>query len=53
MRVTRGHNASWLILVQYGAHTEDAFGPLLLRKAGVLQAQIFELNFIKEWLEMS
>ena len=43
-------NASQLIVVPGGAHTADAYGPSLFTKPGVLQAQRFELEFVREWL---
>ncbi|KIY01019.1 uncharacterized protein Z520_03685 [Fonsecaea multimorphosa CBS 102226] len=49
-RMTPNRNASSLIVVPEGGHTEDSFNPSFLTKPGVLQAQKFELEYIKEWL---
>ncbi|OAP56338.1 hypothetical protein AYL99_09517 [Fonsecaea erecta] len=49
-RMTPNRNASSLMVVPEGGHTEDSFSPSLLTKPGVLQAQQFQLEYLKEWL---
>lgn len=49
-RATPDRQASRLLVVDEGAHTEDAFTPLVLTKPGVLQAQRMQLELLKEWL---
>ncbi|KIW24343.1 uncharacterized protein PV07_10062 [Cladophialophora immunda] len=49
-RMTPNRNASSLMVVPEGGHTEDSFNPSFLTKPGVLQAQKFQLEYIKEWL---
>lgn len=51
-RVSPDRQASRLLVVDEGAHTEDAFTPLVLTKPGVLRAQQTQLELLKEWLSI-